>query len=73
LIEELILKVWRIQDTDLNKFNKPGLIFSDLVYLEKHLMLSFFRKITCVNILNINGIFYILGNNRIIFLKYPLC
>jgi len=44
LIEELILKVWRMQDTDLNKFNKLGFIFSDLVYLEKHLKLGFFRK-----------------------------
>jgi len=44
LIEELILKVWRMHDTNLNKFNKPGFIFPDLVYLGKHLILGFFRK-----------------------------
>jgi len=44
LIEELILKVWRMQDTDLNKFNKPGVILSNLVYLGKHLILGFSEK-----------------------------
>jgi len=44
LIEELNLKLWRMQDIDLNKFNKPGFIFSDLVYFEKHLILGFFQK-----------------------------
>ena len=44
LIEDLILKVSKIQVTDLNKFNKSGFIFSDLVFLGEHMILSFIRK-----------------------------
>jgi len=44
LIEELILKVWKMQDTDLNKFKKTGFIFPELVCLGKHLIPDFFRK-----------------------------
>jgi|TARA_B100001964_G_scaffold136638_1_gene150805 hypothetical protein len=69
LIEELILKVWRMQDTDLNKFNKPGFIFSDLVYLGKHLILGFFRKKICFNISNIKGIFLYFRQQHNNFLK----
>ena len=32
LIEELILKEWRMLDSALKKFKNPGFIFSDHVY-----------------------------------------
>ncbi|SVB46868.1 uncharacterized protein METZ01_LOCUS199722 [marine metagenome] len=32
MIEELILKEWRMLDSALKKFKNPGFIFSDHVY-----------------------------------------